>query len=345
MNLLLSPAKIGGLELKNRVGMSPMCMYEVEAEDGVITPFHYAHYGARAIGQVGLVIIEATAVEPNGRITVNDLGLWNDEQRDALSILVNQLHSFDSKVGIQLAHAGRKAENVNQPLSASNILFSERYNTPKAMTTEDINTFINQFKSAALRAEQAGFDMVEIHGAHGYLINQFLEAAVNNRSDEYGGSLENRFRLLKEVVEAVKSVFNGAIWVRLSASAYLHETEQNSLEDWQTVALWLEQLEVDALDISTGGVVHTKPSIDIREGYQVPFAQAMKEATSLDVATVGLMQSPTLCEHVLKLNEADFILQGRALLRNPNWVAEAAEILEEDDFKYYNDSYKRGYSI
>lgn len=345
MNLLLSPATIGGLELKNRVGMAPMCMYEVKSKDGILTPFHFAHYGARAIGGVGLIILEATAVEPNGRISEQDLGIWNDDQKEKLTELVEHLHSFGSKAGIQLAHAGRKAQSVEEPLSASDIAFSDRYNTPKAMTSEDIQTLIKQFKSAALRAEEAGFDMVEVHGAHGYLINQFLEPAVNNRTDEYGGSLENRFKLLREIVLAVKEVFNGAIWVRLSASAYLPDGEQNSLKDWQNVALWLEQLGIDALDISTGGVVQTKPSIDIREGYQVPFAQAMKEATSLDVAAVGLMQSPTLSEHVLKLNEADFILQGRALLRNPNWVAEAARTLEEEEFEYYNSSYKRGYSI
>lgn len=345
MNLLLSEATVGGLELKNRVGMSPMCMYEVEAKDGVLTPFHFAHYGARAIGQTGLIIVEASAVEPDGRITDRDLGIWNDEQRDQFTELVNQLHSFGSKVGIQLAHAGRKAEDAEEPISSSAIAYSDRYKQPKAMSEEAIQTLIDQFKASAKRAQKSGFDMVEIHGAHGYLINQFLEPATNERTDQYGGSLENRFRLLSEIVTAVKDVFDGAVWVRLSASAYLPEGEQNSIEDWQTVALWLEQLGIDALDISTGGVVHTKPSIEIREGYQVPFASAIKEATSLDVATVGLMQSPILSEHVLKLNEADLILEGRALLRNPNWVSEASLTLEDDNFKHYNSSYVRGFQI
>lgn len=345
MNLLLSPAEIGGLNLKNRVGMSPMCTYEVKKKDGIPTPFHFTHYGSKAIGQVGLVIIEATAVDPDGRITDYDLGLWNDDQIDQFKQLIDHIHSLGSKVGIQLAHAGRKAKHAKRPISSTDEPFNDSYQSPHTLSTQEVSEVIHAFKEAARRADQAGVDMIEIHGAHGYLINQFLEPATNNRTDHYGGSLENRFNLLKEIIKETKSVTSLPLWVRLSASAYLPESDQNSINDWQTVAKWLEDLDVRCLDISTGGVVNKKPNIDIREGYQVPFAEAIKRESSIDVATVGLMQSPELCEHVLKTNAADFILQGRALLRESNWPIHAAKVLGVDSINFYNDSYRRGFSI
>lgn len=345
MNLLLSPAEVGGLNLKNRVGMSPMCTYEVKEKDGIPTPFHFTHYGSKAIGQVGLIIIEATAVDPDGRITDYDLGLWNDDQMDQFKQLVDHIHSLGSKVGIQLAHAGRKAEHAKPPISSTDEPFSDRYQSPHTLSTQEVSEIIQAFKEAARRANQVGVDMIEIHGAHGYLINQFLEPATNSRTDHYGGSLENRFNLLKEIIKETKSVTSLPLWVRLSTSAYLPESDQNSIHDWQIIAKWLEDLGVRCLDISTGGVVHKKPNIDIREGYQVPFAEAIKHESSIDVATVGLMQSPELCEHVLKTNAADFILQGRALLREPNWPIHAAKVLGVDSIDFYNASYRRGFSI
>lgn len=343
MSKLLSSMAIEGLSLKNRVVMAPMCMYAVEKEDGILTPFHFAHYGARAIGGVGLIIIEATAVSPDGRLTKNDLGLWNDAQMSELKRLVDMLHSLGAKVGIQLGHGGRKAKDVVQPLAPSSIGFSEEYNQPKEMTSDDIEQVINDFKNAADRAKQAGVDMVEIHGAHGYLINQFLEPATNQRTDHYGGNLENRYRLLGDIVSAIQSVFQGNVWVRLSASAYLKDDEQNSLEQYGQIAQWLEKAGVHALDISTGGLCHIRPNIDIKEGYQLPFSQYLKQFVSIPVGVVGLLDNPALCENILVSNQADFIMQGRALLRNPQWVTQAGVDLKVNEFKPYNHSYARAY--
>lgn len=236
MSMLLSPAEVAGLSLKNRVVMPPMCMYEVKKEDGLPTAFHLTHYGARAIGGVGLIIQEATAVEPDGRLTKHDLGLWNDEQADALAKLVDQVHSFGAKMGVQLGHGGRKAADAPAPYAPSAIAYDDSYNAPQEMTLEDIARVKAAFVAAASRAHKAGYDMIELHGAHGYLINQFLEPLTNQRKDAYGGSLENRFRFLKEIIEEVKGVFDKPIWVRLSVSAYDETGEQNTIDDYQQIA-------------------------------------------------------------------------------------------------------------
>ncbi|MET3559128.1 NADPH2 dehydrogenase [Streptococcus rupicaprae] len=342
MSQLLSPAKIAGLELKNRLVMAPMCMYEVHEQDGRVTPFHMVHYGARALGNVGLIILEATAVSPEGRITNRDLGIWNDEHTSGLKDLVADLHRFGSKVGIQLAHAGRKAEDAECPLAPSAKPFSAAYACPKEMSLEDIKAVQVQFVAAARRAQRVGFDMVELHAAHGYLINQFLSPLTNDRKDQYGGNLKNRFRFLKELLESTKEVFEGAIWVRLSVRAYA--PGENSLEDWIQVSQWLEELGVSCIDISTGGVVNTKPDIPLVPGYQVPYASAIKEKLTGEtaVAVVGLLDNPGLCEYLLQSQQADLILQGRALLRQANWLADAAKVLGDRDYQPYNASYARG---
>lgn len=343
MSKLLSSMTIGELPLKNRVVMAPMCMYAVEKEDGILTPFHFAHYGARAIGGVGLIIIEATAVHPDGRLTNKDLGLWNDEQMVELKRLVDVLHGLGTKVGIQLGHAGRKAKDVIQPLAPSSVLFSDDYNQPKEITIDEIKQVINDFKNAAYRAKQAGVDMIEIHAAHGYLINQFLEPATNKRHDQYGGNLENRYRLLGTIVSEIKSVFQGNIWVRLSASAYLEASEQNSLDDYGLIAQWLEKDGVNALDISSGGVCDVRPNIEIKAGYQVSFSQYIKSFVTIPVGAVGLLNDPELCESILLNEQADFIMQGRELLRHTQWAMQAKLMLKDEDFKPFNDSYARAY--
>lgn len=266
MSLLLSPVEMAGLSLKNRVVMPPMCMYEVKNEDGLPTAFHHVHYGARAIGGVGLIIQEATAIEPDGRLSNRDLGIWSDRQGRALADLVMELKAFGSKVGIQLSHGGRKAADALQPIGPSAVGYSKEYQVPKEMTLDDIQRVQSAFVSAARRAQEAGYDMIEIHGAHGYLVNEFLEPLTNLRSDEYGGTLENRFRFLKEIIEGVKTVFCGPIWVRLSATAYDETGTQNTLQDYQQIAKWLEELGVACLDISTGGLMDVKPNIPIYGG-------------------------------------------------------------------------------
>lgn len=342
MSLLLSPVEMAGLSLKNRVVMPPMCMYEVKNEDGLPTAFHHVHYGARAIGGVGLIIQEATAVEPDGRLSNRDLGIWSDRQGRALADLVMELKSFGSKVGIQLSHGGRKAADALQPIGPSAVGYSKEYQVPKEMTLDDIQRVQSAFVSAARRAQEAGYDMIEIHGAHGYLVNEFLEPLTNLRSDEYGGTLENRFRFLKEIIEGVKTVFCGPIWVRLSATAYDETGTQNTLQDYQQIAKWLEELGVACLDISTGGLMDVKPNIPIYGGYQATFSAQIKQAVSIPVTTVGLLHNPELGEYLLQTGQADLIQVGRGLIRNVNWLADAAETLHDHNFQVYNNSYKRG---
>ena len=342
MSLLLSPVEMAGLSLKNRVVMPPMCMYEVKNEDGLPTAFHHVHYGARAIGGVGLIIQEATAVEPDGRLSNRDLGIWSDRQGRALADLVMELKSFGSKVGIQLSHGGRKAADAIQPIGPSAVGYSKEYQVPKEMTLDDIQRVQSAFVSAARRAQDAGYDMIEIHGAHGYLVNEFLEPLTNLRSDEYGGTLEKRFRFLKEIIEGVKTVFCGPIWVRLSATAYDETGTQNTLQDYQQIAKWLEELGVACLDISTGGLMDVKPNIPIYGGYQATFSAQIKQAVSIPVTTVGLLHNPELGEYLLQTGQADLIQVGRGLIRNVNWLADAAESLHDHDFQVYNNSYKRG---
>lgn len=210
------------------------------------------------------------------------------------------------------------------------------------MTLADIKRVQEVFVESARCAQEAGFDMVELHGAHGYLINEFLEPLTNQRQDAYGGSLENRYRFLSEIVQDVKKVFHGSIWVRLSMTAYDETGIQNSIEDWQTIGRWLEADGIDCLDISTGGVIDKRPNIPIYGGYQAPLTAKMKEAVTIPVTAVGLITSPELAEHLLQTNQADLIEVGRGLIHNVNWLAEAAQALHDHDFQTYNNSYQRG---
>lgn len=342
MSLLLSPVDIAGLSLKNRVVMPPMCMYEVHQEDGLPTAFHKAHYGARAIAGVGLIIQEATAVEPDGRLTNKDLGIWTDAQGHSMSQMVADLHVLGAQVGIQLGHGGRKSIDAKDPIAPSAIAYSSDYKKPREMTQADIERIKEAFVAAARRADKAGYDMIELHGAHGYLINQFLEPQTNHRSDSYGGTLENRFRFLKEIIESIKAVFSKPIWVRLSVTAYDETGVQNTLEDYQQIGRWLEELGVACLDISTGGLMDVRPNIPIHGGYQAPFTAKMKESLNIPVTAVGLLNSPELAEYLLQNQQADLIQVGRGLIRNTNWLAEAAEMLHDHQFKVYNNSYQRG---
>ncbi|QPK93600.1 NADH:flavin oxidoreductase/NADH oxidase [Actinomyces sp. zg-332] len=342
MSKLLSSANIGGLELKNRVVMSPMCMYEVKKQDGIPTTFHFTHYGARAISGVGLIIQEATAIHPDGRLTNYDLGLWNDEQAMALKDLVDSIHYLGAKIGVQIVHSGRKALNVENPLSPSKIAYGEPYNAPTVMTTQQVKATIKDFIDSARRAEQAGYDMIELHAAHGYLINQFISPLSNQRKDEYGGSLENRYRFLQEIIDGCKKVFTKPIWVRISATDYDETGQQNTLQDWQQMAKWMEEQHVECIDVSTGGLLNKKPNIPVHAAFQTPYATKIKEAVNIDVATVGLINDPGLAEHILQTNQADIILLGRVLLRNVNWVNEAAKILYDEQHQVFNNSYLRG---
>lgn len=308
--------------LPNRIVMSPMCMYSA-GEDGKVTDFHRVHYGTRSLGKVGLIMIEATAVESRGRISSRDLGLWNDGQKEGLKEIVNFAHSQGVKTAIQLAHAGRKAE-VDEPIIApSAIAFDDKSKTPNEMTTEDIKTVVQAFADAARRAKEIGFDIVEIHAAHGYLINEFLSPLSNQRTDEYGGDLDGRSRFLKEVIQAVQETWgtDRPLYVRISAVD--HHPDGIQIEDSIALARKLKEWGVDLIDVSSGGTLPVAPD-KIHPGYQVPYAEAIKKEAGIATGAVGLVTTPEQAEDILGNERADLVFLGRELLRNPFWVLDAA---------------------
>jgi NADPH2 dehydrogenase len=320
---LFSPYEMNGLTLKNRIVMAPMCMYSCEKEDGLVTDWHISHYTSRAVGQVGLIILEATAVTPQGRISHQDLGIWSDDHVPGLTKLVEQIKHNGAAAGIQLAHAGRKAELREEIIAPSPLAFSDKYKEPKAMSKKEINETIEAFKLAAARTKEAGFDVIEIHGAHGYLINQFLSPLTNNRDDEYGGSAENRSRFLREVIEEVKTVWDGPLFVRVSANDY-HENGLTE-DDYVTFGAWMKKLGVDLIDVSSGAVVPAR--INVYPGYQVKFAEKIKHGAKIATGAVGLITTGIQAEEILQNDRADLIFIARELLRDPYWPRTAAKEL------------------
>ncbi len=329
MSMLFSAAKVASLDLKNRVVMSPMRTYSVQKGDGVLNPLHFAHYGARAVEQVGLVILEMTAVEPEGRTTEHDLGLWNDEQAEELKRLVDFLHSLGTKVGIELGHAGRKAKAEPVPVAPSLVeAYSDDYNEPKALSVAEIKRIQKAFVTVAKRAIQAGVDLIELQGAEGFLIDEFFSPVINRRDDEYGGELAGRYRFVQEIIAQIRDFYAGPLWVRLSLDDYAKEDEQNKLTEWQTIGQWLERDGVDCLSIMTGGLFDKKPD-HIYEGWQVPYATAMKRAVNLPIAVTGMLLDSKLCEYILETKQADLILEAHVFDTNARWVVEAKKELHE----------------
>lgn len=323
--MLYTPIQFRKLELKNRWVMSPMCMYS--SNDGVATDFHMIHYGSRAQGGVGLIMVEATGVEPKGRITTKCMGIWNDEQAQKLAKIVDFVHqNSDSKIGIQLAHAGRKGSTWNnvqvsveegwETVAPSAIPYHPDERLPHVLSLEEIKEQVKNFKDAAVKAVNAGFDVVEIHAAHGYLIHQFLSPLSNIREDEYGGSFNNRCRFLLEIVEAVNEVLdeNHPLFVRISATEYA----ANGWDVDQSVALAkiLKTKNVDLIDVSSGGNIHGA-KISVFNGYQVPFAERIKKEVGIRTGAVGLITKGEQAEEILEKNEADLIFIAREILRNP----------------------------
>ncbi|MGG1551829.1 NADPH dehydrogenase NamA [Paenibacillus ferrarius] len=323
--MLFSPYTIGGLTLKNRIVMSPMCMYASD-DSGEVKDWHYVHYASRAVGQVGFIVLEATAVTPEGRISARDLGIWQDGQLDGLRRVVESVHGFGAHIGIQLAHAGRKAVLDTPALAPSAIPFSESSKTPEEASLADIQAAVQAFADAAGRAKQAGFDVIELHAAHGYLINEFLSPHSNHRQDAYGGDAERRFRFLRETVEAVQARWNGPLFVRISANEYV----EGGLtpEDYIYIALQLKALGVHLIDVSSGGNAPVAP--DVYPGYQVPFAEKLRHEAGIPVGTVGLITSAQQAEEILQNGRADLIFLGRALLRDPYWARTAARELQAE---------------
>ncbi|CAG9610563.1 NADPH dehydrogenase NamA [Pseudoneobacillus rhizosphaerae] len=320
---LFSPFTIKNVTLKNRIVMAPMCMYSSHTEDGKVANWHYTHYVSRAVGQVGLIILEATAVTAQGRISPQDLGIWSDEHIEGLSKLVQLMKEHGAATGIQIAHAGRKAVIDGEIIAPSSLPFNEKMKTPKEMSIDDISKTIEAFKLGAERAKKAGFDVIEIHGAHGYLINEFLSPLSNKRNDEYGGSSEKRYRFLREVIDAIKTVWDGPLLVRVSAHDY-HE-DGLTPDDYVTYSSYMKEQGVDLIDVSSGAVVPA--AIHAYPGYQVKFAEKIKEEAQISTGAVGLITTGIQAEEILQNERADLILLARELLRDPYWPRTAAKEL------------------
>ncbi len=341
---LFEPLTLRGVTLKNRIAVSPMCQYS--ATDGKANTWHLVHLGSRAVGGAGLVMAEASAVTPEGRISPADAGIWNDAHAQSWKTVVNFLHLNGTVAGIQLAHAGRKASTTEpwngnhaldpdkrgwRPLLApSAIEFSEQSPLPKAMDRAAIDKLVEDFAAAAKRAQAAGFEVIELHAALGYLLHSFLSPISNQRTDDYGGSFENRIRLLRRVIAAVRKAWpdNLPLFLRISAT------------DWAEpgVAAWdLEQScalvdaikndGVDLIDVSSGGAL-PKAQIPIGPGFQTPCAAAIRQRTGMPTSAVGLITTPQQADHIIRTGQADVVMLAREMLRDPYWPRRAAEALK-----------------
>ncbi|CAM3103142.1 hypothetical protein STFE110948_02400 [Streptobacillus felis] len=335
---LLDKFYLGDLELKNRVVMPPMDTYE--SINGFVNEFHFAHYGARAIGNVGLIIQEVTSVRADGRISTQDLGIWKDEHVEGLKKLVDSVHKLGSKIGIQIGDAGRKGLiKDGDILSSSNIPFNDYFNKPRKMNKQDILNVINDFKLASRRAQLAGYDYLELHAAHGYLINQFLSEFSNDRNDEYGGSFENRTRFLKEILVEVRKEFRGVVGIRVSAFEW---TKDGYLPEELAKALLSFKDSFDIVHVSSGGTVN-EGELSFYPGYQLNFAKKMKAILNKPVISVGQIDSFDIAELAIREFDIDLIAVGRALLRNPNWIMDESfkNGLEMESRKVINRGYYR----
>ena len=336
---LFRPVRIRDVQIANRVWVSPMCQYSATGRDGLPTDWHLAHLGAFAVGGAGLVMTEATAVSPEGRITPWDLGIWTDGQRDALARIVDFLHAQGAVAAIQLAHAGRKASTLPEwigrgdaaseddgwtPLAPSPVALAG-HAEPAQLDEAGIAAVVGDFAAAARRAVDAGFDVIELHAAHGYLLHQFLSPLSNHRVDAWGGPLEHRARLLLDVVRAVRAAIGDRtpLMVRLSATDWVPGGW--TVEETETVAGWAAAAGADWFDVSSGGTVTDAP-IPVGPGYQVPLAAAVRAATGAGVNAVGLIETAAQAEEVLTSGRADAVMVGRALLRDPHlplaWAAD-----------------------
>jgi 2,4-dienoyl-CoA reductase-like NADH-dependent reductase (Old Yellow Enzyme family) len=340
-SLLFSPIQLAGVSIPNRVVVSPMCQYS--SADGFSNDWHLVHLGSHAVGGAGLVFTEAAAVVPEGRITPQDLGLWKDDHITGLKRMVEFVHSQGARAGVQLAHAGRKAsmarpwakeqrfltpseggwQNVMAP---SAVRFAENFGQPTALDLAGIQSVVRAFARAAERALEAGFDLVELHAAHGYLLHEFLSPLSNRRTDQYGDGFENRIRMLVEVVDAVRAVLPAdlPLLVRISATDWV----EGGWDIDQSVALAkvLKQHKVDLIDVSSGGLA-AQAVMSVGPGYQTPFAERIRREAEIATGAVGMITAATQAEHILRTGQADVVLLARELLREPYWPLKAAEEL------------------
>jgi 2,4-dienoyl-CoA reductase-like NADH-dependent reductase (Old Yellow Enzyme family) len=339
MSVLFSPLKLREVTFRNRVFVSPMCQYS--SRDGLPTDWHLVHLGSRAVGGAGLVMVEATAVSPEGRISPDDSGIWSDGHAQAFRRITSFIREQGSVPGVQLAHAGRKASTSSpwrgegavtpehggwQPLAPGPIRFADGYPRPRGMTPADLEAVRGQFAAAARRAAEAGFEVVEIHMAHGYLLHEFLSPLANPRTDEYGGPLENRMRFPLEVVRAVRGAWPDRLplFVRISATDWAEGGWDlaGSLE----LARRLKGIGVDLVDCSSGGLVPKAP-VPVGPGYQTPFAAAVRREIGIATGAVGMITEPAQAEQIVATGQADAVLLAREMLRDPYWPLRAARAL------------------
>ena len=337
---LFENLKLRSVELANRIAVSPMCQYS--SVDGFVNEWHLVHLGSRAVGGAGLVIVEATAVLPEGRISPQDVGIWSDAHVEPLARIARFLHEQGSFAGIQLAHAGRKA-STRRPwegegqvpeseggwtdvVAPSALPFTDSYPMPRELEEDGIRSIVGAFVTAARRALEAGFDVIELHAAHGYLLHEFLSPLSNRRTDAYGGSLENRMRLTREVVTAIRGVLPESLplLIRISATDW---TESGwDVEQSIELVRQLAQLGVDLVDCSSGGNVATA-RIPIGPGYQTAFAEQIRRATGVPTGAVGMILDPAQADHIVRSGQADLVFLARELLRDPYWPLRAAREL------------------
>ena len=354
MAKLFERIKIRNLEIRNRIFIPAMCQYSCENQDGVVNEWHLVHLGARATGGAGMIIAEASGVTPEGRISPWCPGIWNYEQVAAWARVNEFIHSQGAKSAIQLAHAGRKGSTYRdwsgkglvpiekggwQTISSTSEPF-DGYEAPRELTTSEVHDLVHDFAAAAKNAMLAGFDAVEIHAAHGYLIHQFLSPITNKRNDEFGGSLENRARLLLEIVRAIRAEVGELlpIFVRFSATDY--KEDGWDVKQTAQVAKWCAELGADLFDISSGGLI-TGVKIPSGPGYQVPLAEQVAKEVSQPVGAVGQITDAAQAEKILQSGDVDIVLIGRASLRDPYWALRAAHELNVD-VDYWPNQYLRG---
>jgi 2,4-dienoyl-CoA reductase-like NADH-dependent reductase (Old Yellow Enzyme family) len=339
MGSLLEPFEFKSLRLRNRIVMPPMCQYAVTDKDGKPNDWHFTHYTSRAIGGAGLIIMEMTDVEPDGRISDYDLGLWSDEQVPAFARIIEACRRWGAKVGIQIAHAGRKAQDAEVPVSCSPIAHSDKYKTPRELSTSEVEAMVGKFEAAFRRAVQAGVDVVEIHGAHGYLIHQFQSPNINKRTDKYG---IDRSRFGVEIVQAARRVLPEDMPLIMRISAIEFAEGGYGLEEGIELGRRYRDAGVDIFHVSSGGDGPKGPRY-AGPGYMIDYAQAFKEALGVPVIAVGRLEDPRLADQVIRDGKADLVAVGRGMLRNPYWANEAAIALGKGPLT--PKAYERAYGL
>ncbi len=339
---LFEPMTLRGTTVRNRIWLPPMDTYSALAQDGLPTPFHYQHYVSRAVGGFGMIIVEATAVAPEGRISPCDLGLWDDSQMASWRWIVDDAKKAGATMAVQLNHAGRKGSTGCFSIGFENASVPEEFGgwqtvcpsanafgslaKPRELSVDEIHAIVNQFRDAAWRASEIGFDAVEIHAAHGYLLSQFLDPLVNEREDEYGGSFENRIRMLVDVVDAIRGVIPETMPLLVRISATDWAAGGWDLDQSVDLARVLKARDVDLVDVSTGGII-PDVTIPVKSNYQVPFSDQIRSRANVATTAVGLITKAKQAEKIVKSGAADAVEIGRAALRDPYWPLRAADKL------------------